>query len=242
MTELLNKTLSEIVTENYQAARIFENYGFDFCCRGKRSLQAVCEEKQLPLEKILPELYKAMETQGPGGDFSSMSLTELCEYIVRVHHGYVKKNMPEILNYVHRVCTKHGDRFPFMTEVYSLFAELAAEMEQHMAKEETVLFPRIKLLELNALANNSGGSLAAPIAVLEQEHDHAGAIMQKIRALTGNYNVQEQICTTFKLALNALKAFEEDLHQHVHLENNMLFPKTARLFAEKSRQGTDPVS
>lgn len=230
MTELLNKTLSEIVTQNFQAARVFEVYGFDFCCRGKRSLQEVCDEKQLPVDKILPELYKALETPDRGGDFNNMSLTELCEYIVRVHHAYVKKNMPEILNYVQRVSTKHGDRFPFMQEVYGLFDELAEEMTLHMQKEETVLFPRIKLVELNAHANNSSGYLAAAIAVMEQEHDHAGTIMQKIRALTGNYNVQEQICTTFRLALNSLKAFEEDLHQHVHLENNILFPKSAKLF------------
>lgn len=232
MSKLLNKTLSQIVTENYKTARIFENYGLDFCCKGRRVLQDVCDEKRIAVDVILPELYAAMETKDENADFNNMSLTELAEYIVRVHHSYVKLNMPRILNQILQVSTRHGDRFPYMSEVYLLFAELTQEMEQHMAKEENVLFPKIKLLELNASENSNAKYLNAPIHVMEQEHDHAGTIMQKIRELTGNYTPSDQVCTTFKVTLESLKAFEDDLHQHVHLENNILFPKTIQRFAK----------
>jgi regulator of cell morphogenesis and NO signaling len=143
----------------------------------------------------------------------------------------VKLNLPQIFNYVLRVASKHGDSFPYMKEVYVLFAELKEEFEQHMQKEEKVLFPKIKLLELNATGNQNANYLQAPIDMMEQDHEHAGMTMQKIRELTNNYTAPEQACTTFRLTLDSLKAFEEDLHQHVHLENNILFPKALQLFA-----------
>lgn len=232
MNDLLNQTLSQIVTDNYKAAGVFENYGLDFCCKGKRTLYYACIEKQVPVDALMEELSKAIQPGDDAADFSRMSLTELVEYIVRVHHSFVRTNMPQTLQYVSRVATKHGDLFPFMKEVYSLFTELAEEMNKHMAKEEKMLFPKIKLLELNASENTNENYLRQPIGVLKHEHDHAGTIMQKISALTGNFTAPAPACTTFGLALNSLKAFEIDLHQHVHLENNILFPKALRLFTK----------
>ena len=133
--------------------------------------------------------------------------------------------MPPIQMYVLKVATKHGQRFPFMHEVYDLFTELAEEMTLHMAKEEKILFPRIKLLELNAAKDANPEFISAPVEVMEHEHDQAGTIMEKIRVLTNNYLAPEDACTTFRLALASLQAFESDLHRHVHLENNILFPK-----------------
>jgi regulator of cell morphogenesis and NO signaling len=230
MKDLSSKTLSQIVTDNYQAARVFENYGLDFCCKGKRPLATVCDEKKIAVEKVLEDLYQAMAADDDLFEFDSMSLTELAEYIVRVHHSYVKLNMPQISNFALKVATKHGEHFPYMKEVYFLFAELAEEMDKHMEKEEKILFPKIKLLELVASENTNANYLKGPIDVMEQEHDHAGAIMQKIRQLTNNYTAPENACTTFRLTLEALRAFEEDLHRHVHLENNILFPKAIQLF------------
>jgi regulator of cell morphogenesis and NO signaling len=231
MQELANKTLSQIVTDHYQAARVFENYGFDFCCKGKRPLAEACKEKQIPLDQVLRELGVSIASSDQPADFNSMSLTELAEYIVRVHHGYVKLNMPQVFGYVARVASKHGETYPYMKEVYALFSELQEELSQHMLKEEKILFPRIKMMEMNAGSDNSAGYLQAPIQVMEEEHDHAGTIMQKIRELTRNYTAPEQACTTHRLTLESLKAFEIDLHQHVHLENNILFPKAIELFA-----------
>lgn len=232
MNELLNKTLSQIVTENFQAARVFEKYGLDFCCKGKRPLQEALTEKEIGQDILLEELNEAITLPNSSPVSSEMSLTELTEYIVRVHHKYTRVNMPDILSYVLRVATKHGDRFPYMKEVYILFAELKEEMDQHMLKEEKVLFPRIKLLEIDSQNISNIDFLAAPIDVMEEDHDAAGSIMQQIRTLTNNYEAPEGACTTFRLALTSLEAFEHDLHQHVHLENNILFPRALELYQQ----------
>src|SRR5215212_3320958 len=172
MNNLSNKTLSQIVTEHYQAARVFENYGLDFCCKGKRSLALACNEKQIPVENILEDLNKVLVAENASSEFDTMSLTELAEYIVRVHHTYVKLNLPQISDYILRVASKHGDAYPYMKEVHLLFAQLKQEFEQHLAKEEKILFPRIKLLELNAAGNTDADYLNLPIQMMEQEHDH----------------------------------------------------------------------
>ncbi|HEX6332721.1 MAG TPA: iron-sulfur cluster repair di-iron protein [Flavisolibacter sp.] len=231
MNELANKNLSRIVTENYQAARVFEKYGLDFCCKGKRPLQEACDEKGIATEQLLGELEAAIALPATGNDFNQMSLTELAEYIVRVHHSYVRLNMPQIISYVHRVATKHGDRYPYMIQVFNLFAELQDEMTHHMMKEEKVLFPRIKMLEIEE-PQNGVDYLQAPIDMMEAEHDRAGTIMQQIRELTSDYAAPAGACTTFQLSLSSLRAFEEDLHQHVHLENNILFPKSIQKFEQ----------
>jgi regulator of cell morphogenesis and NO signaling len=233
MTELLNKTLSQIVTENYQAAHVFEKYGLDFCCKGKRALSVACNENSLPVDNIINELESALKTSSAAYEYGKMSLTELSEYIIRVHHDYVKIHLPQTLQYVERVATKHGDRFPYMKELLQLFRELETELMHHMKKEEKILFPRVKLLELNAVTETAEGYLSAPIEVMEHEHDAAGTIMHKIRVLTNNYIAPEEACTTFRLALASLQAFEADLHHHVHLENNILFPKAIALWKNR---------
>lgn len=239
MNELLNKTLSQIVTENYQAARVFEKYGLDFCCKGKRPLQEALTEKQIGEELLLTELNEVFTLPNSSLLFNEMSLTELAEYIVRIHHKYVRINMPDILSYVLRVATKHGDRFPYMKEVYILFAELKEEMDQHMLKEEKVLFPRIKLLEIDSSNISNVEFLAGPIDVMEDEHDAAGSIMYQIKELTNNYEAPVGACTTFQLALSSLEAFEHDLHQHVHLENNILFPRAIEVYQKLSTISTN---
>jgi len=228
MEELANMTLSQIVTDHHQAARVFENYGLDFCCKGKRPLASACREKEIAVEDVLDELYRVLKTEDKKSDFDKMTLTELSEYIVRVHHNYVKQNALLIEKYILRVTSKHGDHYPFMEKVHQLFHELKNELFHHMEREEKVLFPRIKLLELNA-AEYEGFSIQTPIQVMENEHEYAGMLMQKIRELTSNYSAPVQACTTFRLALESLKAFGQDLHQHVHLENNILFSKAIRL-------------
>jgi len=224
MNELRNKTLSQIVTEHYQAAPIFEKYGLDFCCKGKRALETACTEKEIKLDAVLEDLDKVIKASDKTSPVDQMSLSELCAYIVRVHHGYTKLHLPQIHYYLLRVAEKHGENFPYMKEVYALFSELHKEMEQHMIKEEQVLFPRIEKMVMTGSVPLTGW-LSDPIGLMEQEHDGAGTIMEKIRQLTNDYQPPAQACTTFRLSLAALQAFEADLHQHVHLENNMLFPK-----------------
>jgi regulator of cell morphogenesis and NO signaling len=236
MNQLKDQTLSQIVKDHYETARVFENYGLDFCCKGKRSLVAACEENGIDISNITKELNEALQKETASTDFNRMSLTELTEYIVRVHHHYVKENLPQIDGYVQRVAGKHGDRFPNMVEVAKLFKELKTDFESHMLKEEKILFPRIKLLEITGTENVNDQQLRMPIDVMEDEHDHAGEIMQKIRKLTSDYTAPESACTTHRLSLEALKAFEADLHTHVHLENNILFPKALEKFTVKKSE------
>ena len=230
MNELLNKTISQIVTDFHQTAPVFEKYGIDFCCKGKRPLIDACAEKQLNKEQVLQELEHAIQTEKSGTDFTKMSLTTLIDHIVQVHHTYVKFNTPQIFQYVAKVAMKHGDRFPYMKQVYLLFAELQNELNEHLLKEERILFPRIKQLEAEGLTQGGLAFFQGPIDVMEEEHDSAGTIMQQIRELTNNYIAPDDACTTHRLTLASLQAFEADLHQHVHLENYILFPKTIELF------------
>lgn len=238
MNELLNKTISQIVTDHHQTAPVFEKYGIDFCCKGKRPLIDACTEKALNREEILAELNNAIEGQISSTNFNQLSLTALADYIVRTHHTYAKFNMPPIFNYVTKVATKHGDRFPFMKEVAQLFSDVQADMNQHMLKEERVLFPRIKQLETEEPLNVSLEYYTGPINVMEEEHDLAGSLMYRIRELTNNYTAPEGACTTFRLSLASLQEFETDLHQHVHLENYILFPKAIALYQKR----TEPVA
>ncbi len=230
MENITTQTLASIVTQSSSSVPVFEKYSLDFCCNGKRTLEEACNSKGLSVNIVAAELKEQMQpriaTQLP---FEEMSAEQMISYILIHHHFYVKQSMPQIIFHVEKVANKHGDRFPYMVEVLQLFREIQEEMTNHMHKEEVILFPRIKLLEslfnegnLNEAARSS---IAGPISVMMAEHDHAGNLLYKIRELTNNYAAPIGACTTFKVSLTELKEFEEDLHKHVHLENNHLFIK-----------------
>ena len=231
INELFSKTLAQIVSENHKAATVFEKYDLDFCCKGKRSLQAACEERDLPAETIAQELDIALN-RGEHNivDFNKLPLATLADYIVSVHHHYTRQALPQIFFYLQKVSSKHGERHYELYEIFEKFSELKAEMEMHMQKEEQVLFPRIKQLETAAQRGQQDATrLQMPINVMEDEHEHAGNLLKEIRELSNNYNPPPDACTTYRLSFAALKAFEEDLHQHIHLENNILFPRAIQL-------------
>ena len=234
MTTIAHQTLAGIVLNDYRSATVLEKYQLDFCCKGKRTLAEACAEKGLSADLITNELESLHgpenATQMP---FRKMTAEQLIAHIVTQHHFYVKQAMPQIYDHLERVAIKHGDRFPAMIEVFGLFAEIKREMTSHMQKEEIVLFPAIKKAE-NAFANqetlgNDIRNIKGAVNVMEMEHDNAGEGMSRIRELTNNYEEPIGACTTFKLSLAELKAFEEDLHRHVHLENNILFPMAKKL-------------
>ena len=234
--ELQSKTLAQIVNANHQAANVFEKYELDFCCRGKRTLQQACTEKELKIDEVISDLEQTESGNRSGmtAEYDNMSLAQLADYIVMTHHSYVKKEMPAILGYLQKVVAKHGEHHPEMVKVFELFAAVKEEMDHHMQKEEQILFPRIKeiekqLAEGRELIINST-YLLSPINLMEQEHDHAGSMLAEIRHLTNDYNPPADACTTYRLSFASLHAFELDLHQHVHLENNILFPKAMQLF------------
>ena len=236
MSDLKTKSLAQIVNTNHRAATVFEKYHLDFCCKGKRTLQQACTENELKVEDILSELERTEQSDNDKVviNYDKLSLSQLAEYILTTHHEYVKKEMPVIAMYLQKVAAKHGDRHPEMLKVSELFMAVKEEMEHHMQKEEMVLFPRIKELEKQLVEGYRPSInisyLKAPINMMEQEHDHAGSMLAEIRQLTNNYNPPADACTTYRLSFAALQAFELDLHQHVHLENNILFPKALQLF------------
>ena len=228
--ELFSKTLAQIVGENHKAAAIFEKYNLDFCCKGKRSLAVACAEKELPAGTIAEELNLLNGDESASVDFNKLSLSALADHIVSVHHDYTRQVLPQIFYYLQKVSSKHGDRHNELNMIFEKFSELKDEMEMHMQKEEQVLFPRIKQLE-NAMQHGQATaiSLQIPITVTEDEHEHAGILLKAIRDLSNNYNPPPDACTTYQLSFAALQAFEEDLHQHIHLENNILFPRAIKL-------------
>ncbi|MBL7729948.1 MAG: iron-sulfur cluster repair di-iron protein [Chitinophagaceae bacterium] len=231
--QLTQQTLAGIVTGNHRTASVLEKYNLDFCCKGKRTLAMACEEKGLEADTIAAELSRLGEEPATGQmPFSEMTAAQLSAYIVIHHHFYVRQILPQLHAHLEKVAVKHGDRFPRMKEVYALFTEVREEMTLHMEKEEMILFPAIRKAEGAFVSKQPAGPetrvITGAVQMMEAEHDRAGALMQYIRELTGNYQVPEGACTTFAISLAELKEFEENLHQHVHLENNLLFPMAQR--------------
>ncbi|HET6723030.1 MAG TPA: iron-sulfur cluster repair di-iron protein [Chitinophagaceae bacterium] len=238
-TSLSSLSLAQIVNSNHKAASVFEKYHLDFCCKGKRSLEQACTEQQLTVSQITGELENvfANESSTSTIDFDKMNLAQLSDYIVQTHHAYVKNEMPQIYAYLEKVSSKHGERHPELYKIFQTFAAVKEEMEGHMKKEELVLFPRIKELQKMSDGENANLQLnityvQSPITVMEQEHDHAGTLLNDIRNFSNDYTPPQDACTTYRLCFAALKAFELDLHEHVHLENNILFPKAIGLFGK----------
>ncbi len=236
MTNIAEQTLASIVTQHHQTVPVLEKYHLDFCCKGKRTLTEACTEKGLPVDEVLKELEASSHTkENMNIPFAEMNAEQLVRHILLHHHFYVRQSMPAIEEHLNKVAAKHGDKFPYMKDVLQLFTHLKNEMYLHMQKEEVVLFPRIKEIEsffkYNQKKEINQSYITSPVSVMENEHDEAGTIMEQIRIITNNYTAPEGACTTFKVVLQELKSFEEDLHQHVHLENNLLFPLAKRMIA-----------
>lgn len=225
-----NQTIAEIVAQNYQTADVFKKYEIDFCCGGKKTLEAVCAEKNLPFEKINAELNEKISLTRDMPNYNAWKLSFLIDYIVQVHHQYITDSIPVIRQYADKVTTVHGGRHPELASIRNLFYEVAAELEAHLMKEERILFPYIKQAEENnGEINAPFGSIKNPIAMMEQEHDKAGDLCHQIAVLTNQYTIPEDACNTYRVYFAKLKEFEDDLHKHVHLENNILFPKAIKL-------------
>ncbi len=227
-----SQTLASIVSNHYQAAPLFEKFHLDFCCKGKQTLATACEQKGLDIHTVEQELEEIISgAYRKNVVFADMNTEQLIQYILMHHHFFVKQTAPQIVGFLEKIKDKHGDRFPQMSRVLALFRELSFELLSHMEKEEKILFPAMKILETEQTA-------AIPFKpVIEQmlaEHNEAGDLMEQIRILTLDYTPPENTCTTFQLTLTMLKDFEANLHKHVHLENNHLFPMAEKLMVEIS--------
>jgi regulator of cell morphogenesis and NO signaling len=236
MNELRFKPLSQIVNEHHQTASVFEKYNLDYCCKGNRSLLQACNDSDIPLNEVATELILIYDIKKNELDYNEIKLYQLADYIVYTHHAYIKKETAQILSYLEKVSSKHGNTCPELHKIAPLVRDLFKEIAHHMHHEETIIFPRIKQLAQSSFEPISGDKyfeyLVLPIIDMEDELEDAGNMMREIRKLTHNYVPPANACTTFKLLYKSLHAFEIDLHLHVHLENSILFPKALILEKE----------
>ena len=234
------RKIGDVVAENFHAAKIFENHGLDFCCGGKKTIEAACEEKGIDTQLLLAELDNLNAVNPSSTHFDKWEADFLADYIINNHHAYVVNAISTIEHHLQKVVAAHGEKHIEVVKIESVFTELKNELVSHMAKEEKMLFPYIKKMNI-ALKNTLEmpvppfGSVDNPIKVMESEHDNAGMLTKEINKLSNNYQPPKDACATFRVLYNELREFEEDLHVHVHLENNILFPK-AKLLEERLKK------
>lgn len=228
----INMTVGEIVSRQPELSRVFEQFGIDYCCGGKVSLQDACNRKSVNPQDVLTMLKADRQGTGSGAvaDVTVMTLTELADHIERTHHAYVKSESPRLRAMAEKVASVHGEHDGRLATVRDTFIGLADEMSSHMMKEERVLFPLIRQLESGAeSAFGHCGSIAGPINQMEAEHADAGVALTRLHSLTDGYTPPDWACNTYRALLDGLQKFEFDLHQHVHKENNVLFPRALEL-------------
>jgi regulator of cell morphogenesis and NO signaling len=224
---LKEKTVGEIVAEDIRTANVFKKHGFDFCCGGGEKLETACSNKGADLEAIVADLEFVLSDQKSSDDFQSMPLDKLVDHIFNTHHQFIYENGSITADFISKVARVHGERHPETVEVAKLFNELMQDLHQHMMKEERILFPYIKKMAEQSQSN--GAFVNGPISVMMAEHDTAGDILKKMNALANGYEPPADGCNTYRAAYANIQALEDDIHLHIHLENNILFPKALEL-------------
>jgi regulator of cell morphogenesis and NO signaling len=222
---LNSDTIGEIVAKDYRAASVFKEAGIDFCCGGKMSIEVACSEKGISSDLIREKLKTLERTPNTTThNFNEWDPGFLCDYIINTHHKFVLKSLPVLVQYTQKISSVHGERHPELIEVESLFSRINSELLQHLKNEEEVLFPVVKEA-LNKPTPETRKVIRSEITRMSGEHEFAGGAMDKINELTGNYTIPADSCNTYQVTLKLLREFEDDLHTHVHLENNILYPK-----------------
>ena len=231
------QTVREIALEQPTSIRVFEQFGIDYCCGGRKPLSEACGANSLEIDAVLAALEAAAQTPAIGAkDWTKASLEELSGHIVAQHHAYVKDELPRLAILAQKVVRRHGDTQPELPLIQAKLALLDEDLMQHLAKEEAVLFPYVTKLE-RSLATGSTlprgcfGTIANPIAMMTEEHDAAGTLLAEIRQLSHQFTTPVGACPTYHAFYDGLREFEQDLHQHIHLENNILFPRAIALEA-----------
>ncbi|MCE1198958.1 MAG: iron-sulfur cluster repair di-iron protein [Marinilabiliales bacterium] len=227
--EYASKSLGEIVAADFRTAALFREAGIDFCCGGKMSLGEACRKKGLDPGKFESDITALQVSPiAPSLNYNAWNPGFLADYIVNTHHTYVKKTMPELVAYTEKIARVHGDNHPELREVATLFAAVSKELDQHLRNEEEVLFPAIHAL-LKGKNDEAAALVRSEIDRMNGEHEFAGGALDQIAVITKGYQVPEDGCTTYRVTMKLLEQFEEDIHVHVHLENNILFPKALSL-------------
>jgi regulator of cell morphogenesis and NO signaling len=221
-------TVGELVAERPARSRVFEELGIDYCCGGRLSLAEACARKGLDPDEVSRRLT-AIAFVEPETDWRAAPLAALCDHIVSTHHAFLRRELPRLRGLLTKLVRVHGDRHPELRDTLDVFGAFADELTAHMTKEERVLFPLIAGLESGAVPRTP--FVLQPIAVMEAEHDDAGRALAEMRRLTGGYEAPADGCGTYRVALAGLAELEADMHEHVHKENNILFPRADRLVA-----------
>ena len=231
MTATPETTIREIVATDFRAAAVFQRHGLDFCCNGCRTVEEGCREAGADEHEVLRELASVLGApEGRLPRFAEWDSAALVNYIVANHHGYVRHTLPVLLQHTRKIADVHGERHPELRHIARLFERVSDEMVDHMAREERILFPFVIAMDEakgsgNPLPVAPFGTVENPIRMMEHEHRFVGDAMAEMRMLTNGFTPPEDGCATYRVCLQELAAFETDLHAHVHLENNVLFPK-----------------
>jgi regulator of cell morphogenesis and NO signaling len=243
-TPIEKETVGRIAAKSLHKAQVLKKHGLDFCCGGKKTLKQACIEKDLDIMQIAHELQQADKNFiARPLPYNDWSLDFLADFIVNTHHSYVKKTLPELRSYAAKVVKAHESKYPELSAIQELVDEINMELSAHMAKEERILFPYIKEL-VNAenysqiLYRPHFATVQNPVKMMEMEHEMTGKTLKEIRALTNNYLLPENACGSHSFLYRLLNEFEDDLHTHIHLENNILFPKAIEL---ENKLNTDNV-
>ena len=211
--------VGQLAAEHPLATRVFHRHGIDFCCDGGRKLQEACAAQGVDTGMVLEEIRRELNnTTIPEERWGQAPLEDLVQHILVAYHGPLKEELPRLESMARKVLEVHGDKDPeTLSEVVEVYAGLKAELSQHMVKEEQILFPMIE--------QGQGAMAGGPVSVMKHEHDSAGAALRRLRELTKDYQVPPGACNTWRALWHGLAALEESLHQHIHLENNILFPR-----------------
>jgi regulator of cell morphogenesis and NO signaling len=236
MTLTIAKTVRDYAIETPQTIPVFEKLGIDYCCGGNRPLEEACAAANLSIDEVLQSLETAMAepVKRSERELQAGSLAELIAHIKDSHHVFVRREVPEIEKLLEKVSTKHGANHPELLDIRATFHGLGQELTLHLMKEENILFPYIERMEESVLQHEPilpppFGTVANPVRMMEHEHDDAGAALKALREATRDYTPPSDACTSFRALYTALANFEKDLHQHIHLENNVLFPRALQM-------------
>ncbi len=226
------KTVRELAVEVPNATRVFEKLGIDYCCGGQKPLEEACAGANIPVDEVLRALEQGLDASAPAAarDWNAAPLGELVDHIVHKHHTYVKSEAPRLQALLAKVVGVHGKNHPELEQVQVAFSELANELAAHLMKEEQILFPYLKQMAGgNGCGPSCFGTVQNPIRMMMFEHDNAGAKLREMRSATNDYALPADACVSYSTLFRALDEFEQDLHQHIHLENNILFPRAIAL-------------
>jgi regulator of cell morphogenesis and NO signaling len=239
MSITAEKTVRELALENPAATRVFEELGIDYCCGGDQTLERACVAARVPLERVADSLGKAAATP-PERDWQSEPLSELIAHIKSTHHRYTRDEIQRLRPLFNKVCEVHGRNHSELIQMRETFSALADELTMHMMKEDAVLFPYIVRMEEAVIAHEPVlpppfGTVRNPVHMMMREHDSAGEVLRALRAASHGYTAPPDACLSYQTLYKSLAGLEADLHQHIHLENNVLFPRASEMEAAHDR-------